>query len=79
MKYVSTLIFTFATGAVIVLVNYIMKIVLKKLSKFERYDTLTKEYRGTAIKLFVVMFINTALITLIVIKKYFFLFFLFNL
>ena len=55
-----------ATAIVIVFVNYFLKLILKALSKFSRYYTVTSEISGTTIKLFFAMFVNTALITLVV-------------
>lgn len=54
-----------ATAIVIVFVNYFLKLILKALSKFSRYYTVTSEISGTTIKLFFAMFVNTALITLV--------------
>lgn len=66
VKSVWNIILSILTGCVIIIVNFILKIILKKLSKFSRYSTVTQEISGTTIKLFIAIFVNTALITLIV-------------
>jgi hypothetical protein len=50
----------------VVIINFIIKIVLISLSKWERAATLTKETLKIMTKVFVAMFINTAFISLIV-------------
>ena len=54
-----------ASGFVIVFVNFLLKVILIKLGRFERYETLTEETFSSLTKIFVSMFINTAIITLI--------------
>ena len=39
---------------------------LKFLGKFERYPTITKETTNTVTKIFIALFANTALVTLII-------------
>jgi hypothetical protein len=50
----------------VVIINFIIKIVLITLSRFERASTLTKETLKIMTKVFVAMLINTAFISLIV-------------
>lgn len=50
----------------VVVVNFILRIILKILSQFERSSSINKEHRKTMMKFFVAVFINTALITLVV-------------
>lgn len=50
---------------VVVFVNFILRILLKKLGRFSKYPTITSETLGTTINLFIAMFINTAIITLL--------------
>ena len=54
-----------ASGFVIVFVNFLLKTILIFLGKFERYESITEETLSTLTKNFVSMFINTAIITLI--------------
>lgn len=54
-----------ASGFVIVFVNFLLKVILIKLGKFERYETITKETFSSLAKIFVAMFINTAIITVL--------------
>ena len=59
-------IFFSVIGAfVIIIVNTILRIVLKKLGKFERYTSLTKEATSTAFRIFAAMFFNTAILTIL--------------
>jgi hypothetical protein len=46
-------------------VNSLLRMMLEKLSKFVRYPSWSKEVSGTMAILYVVMFINTAIITLL--------------
>jgi hypothetical protein len=50
----------------VVAINFIIKIVLISLSRFERASTLTKETLKIMTKVFVAMLVNTAFISLIV-------------
>jgi RNA recognition motif-containing protein len=51
---------------VLLFINYMFKIVMTKLTKFERHSNLAMEKVNILIKLFVVSFINTALINLLI-------------
>jgi len=57
--------FSLGTAFIIVIVNFLLKIVLKALGSFSRYKTITEEVSGTMFKLFYALFTNTALIALI--------------
>lgn len=50
---------------VIVIVNSLLKVVLSKLGSFARYKTVTAEVTGITTNLFIAVFINSALITLV--------------
>lgn len=54
-----------ASGFVIVFVNFLLKVILIKLGKYERYETITKETFSSLAKIFIAMFINTAIISLV--------------
>ena len=54
-----------ASGFVIVFVNYLLKTILIYLGKYERYGSITEETFSSLTKIFVAMFINTAIITLV--------------
>ena len=54
-----------ASGFVIVFVNYLLKTILIFLGKYERYGSITEETFSSLTKIFVAMFINTAIITLV--------------
>jgi len=61
-----TVIFlTVAFGLVVMIVNYLLKVLLRKMGNFSKYPTITAETLGITIYLFISMFINTALITLL--------------
>lgn len=59
-----------ASSLIIVLVNFLLKWVLVKLGKFERYHTLTEETLSSMMKVFVAMFFNTACITLLISARF---------
>ena len=48
------------------MVNFILKIVIKKLTKFIKYPTITQESLGTMIGLMIALIINTAIIVVVV-------------
>jgi len=52
-------------------VNAVLKTVIKKLAAFENYKTLTEETEMTVTNTFMAIFVNTALITLILNGKVF--------
>lgn len=54
-----------ASGLVIVFVNFLLKYILIKLGKYERFETITQETFSSLSKIFVAMFINTAIISVI--------------
>ena len=47
------------------IVNFLLKVLLRKMGSFSKYPTITKETLGVTLYLFISMFINTALITLL--------------
>lgn len=63
--FIYLLLLTIIVGNVIVAVNYILKIVLRALGNFQKYPTITAQTMGTTMNLFFAMFINTAIITLL--------------
>ena len=50
----------------IIAINFILKLFLRKISRFERVSTVTKQQQKIMFKIFLAMFINTAFINLIV-------------
>ncbi|CAD8138517.1 unnamed protein product [Paramecium octaurelia] len=50
---------------VILIVNSLLQLLIKSIVIFERYQSLSKKLSGTLTKLFISLFVNTALITLI--------------
>ncbi|CAD8057214.1 unnamed protein product [Paramecium sonneborni] len=54
-----------ASAFVILIVNSLLQLLIKSIVKFERYQSLSKKLSGTLTKLFISLFVNTALITLI--------------
>lgn len=57
---------TIAASLVITLANNIMKIVVRKLSFYEKHDTYTAHNISVAFKLTVARFINSAIVPLVV-------------
>ena len=53
---------------IIVIVNFLLKIIIKRLGAFSKYKSVTDETAESTFKLFVALFINTALLALIVIN-----------
>lgn len=64
-EYFFNIGFSIATAVIISVVNNILQVVIKKLSNFSRYKTVTQETLSSMTKLFVAMFINSALIALL--------------
>lgn len=64
--YTSALGIRLAAAFGVIVVNFMLRIILRLLSQFERSSSINKEQRKTMIKVFVAIFINTAIITLIV-------------
>ena len=58
----------FAAGMV-VFTNTALKIVLRRVTRFERHDTFTAQEHAIAIKVFLAQFLNTGLVVLIVNAK----------
>jgi hypothetical protein len=56
----------FATAVGVVLINFILKLLLVLMSKFERPSTKGREQLKIMMKVFVAMFINTAIVNLMV-------------
>ncbi|CAD8150635.1 unnamed protein product [Paramecium pentaurelia] len=54
-----------ASAFVILIVNSLLQLLIKSIVTFERYQSLSKKLSGTLTKLFISLFVNTALITLI--------------
>lgn len=50
----------------IVLVNVALKAILRCISKFEKAHTKTEELQSTTLKMFIVQFINTAVLILLI-------------
>lgn len=50
---------------VILITNFLIKMLMRKLSKYEKYSTITEETLNTIFKIFVAQFINTAIIPLL--------------
>ncbi len=61
------MILTITTAFVIIGVNVLLKFLIIRLGRFMRYKTITKEITDSTLNLFYAMFINTAIITIIVI------------
>lgn len=68
VEYATTYALTVVTGIVILIVNFLLKKMIEALGKFNRYNTVTKFITSMTSKLFIAFFVNTALITLFVIK-----------
>jgi hypothetical protein len=60
----NAMIFIMAAG--IILINIILKLVLRKLSQFEKRHTKTEEISASTIKMFIAQLINTGIIIMIV-------------
>ena len=69
VKAIWNLILIVGSALIILLVNTFLKILLRKLGKYERYPTVTKEVSSSTMKIFRAMFINTAIITLLIHAK----------
>jgi hypothetical protein len=65
LDYVVKTALSIASGFVIIIVNDLLKWVLKILGRYERYQTVTAETKSTVLKIFLALFCNTALITLL--------------
>jgi len=50
----------------IIAINFILKLFLRKISRFERVSTVTKQQQKIMFKIFLAMFVNTAFINLVV-------------
>ena len=57
------------TGMVVVIVNWLLKLIIMRLARFMRYATFTLEISQSTINLTFAMFINTAIITLLLQAK----------
>lgn len=62
----TNLMIKFFSSCGVILINFILRFVFKRLSKFERVSNKTKEQLNIMVKVFVATFINTALIVLLV-------------
>jgi len=56
---------TIATAMTVMMVNFLLKVLLRSLGKFSKFATITKETLGITVTLFIAMFVNTAIITLL--------------
>lgn len=56
----------FATSLGVVIINFILKVVLVRLSRFERPSTKGREQVKVMLKVFIAIFINTAVVNLMV-------------
>jgi hypothetical protein len=65
-KITTSLVLKFFSACGIIFINFILRMIFKKLSRFERVSNKTKEEHNIMIKVFFAIFINTALIILIV-------------
>ena len=65
-KITTSLLLKFFSACGVVFINFILRYIFKRLSKFERVSNKTKEQLNIMIKVFVATFINTALIVLLV-------------
>jgi hypothetical protein len=68
--YASSLGVVIGAAAMIAIINTGLKIVLKKLAKFEGHDSLSDQAASVSINLLIVQFINTALISYLVNLSY---------
>ncbi|KAL4509992.1 hypothetical protein ABPG72_010185 [Tetrahymena utriculariae] len=64
VKYATTYALTIVTGLVVLIVNFLLRLTIQALGKFNRYKTITKYTTSMTSKLFLAFFVNTALITL---------------
>lgn len=64
-EYFFTIGFSIAIAVAISLVNFLLKIVINALSSFSRYRTVTNQTLSSMTKLFVAMFVNSAIISLL--------------
>lgn len=65
VSFATTKALMIVTGIVIVIVNFILQLAIDKLGKYNRYNTVTKFSMSNTTKLFLAIFINTAIITLV--------------
>ena len=65
-KITTSLLLKFFSACGIIFINFILRTIFKRLSRFEKVSNKTKEEHNIMIKVFFAIFINTALIILIV-------------
>lgn len=65
-KITTNLMIKFCSSCGVIFINFLLRTIFKRLSKFERVSNKTKEQLNIMIKVFIAQFINTALIILIV-------------
>lgn len=63
--YTALQLLQIASAFVIIIVNSLLNTFIEKIQGFIRYSSLSRELSGTMIKQFTAVFINTALITLL--------------
>lgn len=65
-KMTTSIMLKFFSSCGVIFINFILRTIFKRLSRFERVSNKTKEEHNIMIKVFFATFINTALIILIV-------------
>ena len=65
-KMTTTIMLKFFSSCGVIFINFILRTIFKRLSRFERVSNKTKEEHNIMVKVFFATFINTALIILIV-------------
>ena len=61
-----TMLIKFFSSCGVIFINFVLRFAFKKLSKFEKVSTKTKEQLNIMVKVFFATFINTSLILLLV-------------
>ena len=64
--YLLRTIVTIVVSFLVTMINFMLKIVFRKLAKFERYKSLTHETNSIFKKLFIAVFINMAILLLLI-------------
>jgi len=65
LKYLYTTTLTIVSGVIVAIVNKLLVIILAQLGNFSRYATITLRTVGITLTVFIAMFVNTALITIL--------------
>ena len=66
MRFINSNLINIGASMSVFVVNYILKVILKGLGRFERYKSVTLQTESIMVKLFVAVYVNMGILIILI-------------